>query len=298
MRCSLGFSFQSFYILRPDSYLPQYFLLPCCFKQTLKMTGRRTRRGNAPSSSRSSSSGSDGSKNLQRTITELRATAVRVRDFPQDPTVVPFSAGQFQTLTNHLQSHLVHFDPIQRADTYLSRSDIFQTDVYNAVHTLINGLHEQRGMTLETLDYLVEIIDFWSNRPSGEFSWEFSRRLCLFLMRLDPSNTNLVTFQFSLSITLASIFTEFLRADYLDPAPASPAPLPQYSGDRRVTITEVPWTEEDLTSSIESIVPTYPPEDAIRNLLPDIPQRQLTTTIANDYAGNNGNQKNTMCHLY
>jgi hypothetical protein len=24
----------------------------------------------------------------------------------------------------------------------------------------------------------------------------------------------------------------------------------------------------------------------------------LTTTIANDYAGNNGNQKNTMCHLY
>jgi hypothetical protein len=255
------------------------------------MSERRTRRGNGSSSSRSSSSGSDGSDNLQRIITELRATAVRARDLPQDPTVVPFSSGQFQTLTNHLQTHLVHFDPFQRVETYLSRCDIFQTDVYNAVHTLINGLHEQRGMTLETLDYLVEIIDFWSNRPSGEFAWEFSRRLCLFLMRLDPSHLNPVSFRFSLSIPLASMFTEFLRADYPDPAPLAPAPLPRYSGDRRVMITEVPFSDEDLTSSIESIAPTYPPEDAIRVLLPDIPQRQLTTAIANAYSGRTGTRE-------
>jgi hypothetical protein len=53
--------------------------------------------------------------------------------------------------------------------TYLSRSDILQTDVYNAVHTLIIGLHEQRGMTLETMDYLVEIIDFGPTDHAASF---------------------------------------------------------------------------------------------------------------------------------
>lgn len=203
-----------------------------------KMSERRTRQGNAPSSLRSSSDSSIGYDSLDRIISELRATAVRARELPQDPTVTSFSFGQFQTLTTYLSNHMVHFDPFERVETYLSQADNSLTDV-KAIHNLVNGLHEQRGMTLETLDYLMGGIDLWSNRPPGQFASEFSRRLCLFLMRLDLSSVNPVQFHFSLSIPLASMFIEFLRADYPDPAPAAPPSSPRYPGDRLFLITEV-----------------------------------------------------------
>ncbi|KAJ5369074.1 uncharacterized protein N7496_008834 [Penicillium cataractarum] len=244
------------------------------------MPTRGSRRGNGSSTTRSSSSASSGHSSLARIISELRATAVRARNFPEDPTVTPFSAGQFQTLSNHLRNHLVEFDPFERVSTYLTRADVFQTDVYNAVHTLINGIHEQRGMNLETLDYLMEVIDIWSNRPAGEFSWEFSRRLCFFLLRLDPSSANPVRFQFSLSIPLAAMFMEFLRADYPNPAPAPPSPPPRYSGDRRIVIVEQPWT---FSPESETPGPPYSPGKVADLLLPDIPRRQLTTAILNEH---------------
>ena len=80
------------------------------------------------------------------------------------------------------------------------------------------------------------------------------------------------------------MFIEFLRADYPDPAPAAP---PQYSGDRRVLITE-----EDMASSTGSIAPApmYAAEQAVDRLLPDLPRRQLTTAVANEYNGGTGSR--------
>ena len=151
------------------------------------------------------------------------------------------------------------------------------SDVFNAVNILIFGLHDQRGMTIETLNFITHIIDFWFHRHRDELPWRFGRRVCSYLLRLDPQSTNPIGIEFALSTPLTTIFMEYLRADYPHADPPPPVVITLYPGD-----TEEPTDGGSVGRYNSTSSSTLSAIEGGMRMMSDLSPEQLTRPIAGE----------------
>lgn len=207
-------------------------------------------------------------------LTSLYGIVHHGRQQAQDPTVAPLTPAQLQIVVGALRHHLNSFDILAHPSTANSEAETFVTDVFNLISCLVAGLHDQRGMNSETLNFLARMIDYWTYRHQDELPWRFGRRLCSYLLRLDRQSANPIDFEFALSAPFTFIFMEYLRADY---PRTGFLPITIYPGDTEGPPNGGSNSRSRSTSTTRS---TRVAIESGTRLMSDLPREQLTRAIA------------------